>query len=127
MALTPVRVETEHLGNADAYRVTREIPLPYQVLHEVTDSEDELKRTKTHETVAGKLRSQKSLPSKLVHKLNLVHKFNKWRRKVIGNPTGRGPDALNVGARGHAAQREYESHRPGDDDESPRESTDSAV
>jgi hypothetical protein len=25
-----VRVETEHLGNADAYRVTREIPLPYR-------------------------------------------------------------------------------------------------
>lgn len=28
-----VRVENEHLGNADQYRVTREVPLPYSFDH----------------------------------------------------------------------------------------------
>jgi hypothetical protein len=27
----PDRVESEHLGNKDQYRVTREMPLPYRV------------------------------------------------------------------------------------------------
>ncbi|ORX40588.1 hypothetical protein BD324DRAFT_10302 [Kockovaella imperatae] len=35
------RVETEHLGNADAYRVTREIPLPYRRI-EHDSEEDEM-------------------------------------------------------------------------------------
>jgi hypothetical protein len=35
------RLENEHLGNMDQYRITREVPLPY--------SFDEL----SHETVAG--------------------------------------------------------------------------
>lgn len=93
-----------------------------------TDSEDDLKRTKTHETVASKFRGRKTLPFKLVHKINLLHKFKKIRERVVGSPEGRGPDALNVGARGHAAQREYEASRPGDEEQTnPRDSSDSAV
>lgn len=41
--------------------------------------------------------------------------LDKLRNKVLGRSSqGRGPNALNVGARGHAKQREYEAGRPGD-------------
>lgn len=109
------RVETEHLGNADAYRVTREIPLPYAVREQ--DSEDELSRIKTRDSGKG----TRTLPFALVHKLQ------KFKSRVVGRSGGRGPDALNVGPRGHAAQREYESSRPGDSGALPRDSSDSAV
>lgn len=37
-----VRVENEHLGNADQYRVTREVPLPYTFDNgEAPDDSDE--------------------------------------------------------------------------------------
>jgi len=94
------RVETEHLGNADAYRVTREIPLPYR---QAQDSDDDAKgmtkvsvsAAKGHDTITSRLRN--------------------IRQRLVGaEGAGRGPDALNVGARGHAAQREYEARRPGD-------------
>jgi xenotropic and polytropic retrovirus receptor 1 len=35
-----VRLENEHLGNADQYRVTREVPLPYS-FDDAHDSEEE--------------------------------------------------------------------------------------
>lgn len=38
-----VRVENEHLGNVDQYRVTREVPLPYSIeelAHESEGDED---------------------------------------------------------------------------------------
>jgi hypothetical protein len=35
-----IRVENEHLGNADCYRVTRELPLPYE-LHDGDSSDEE--------------------------------------------------------------------------------------
>lgn len=90
------RVETEHLGNADAYRVTREIPLPYRSVKDESEDDD-----------LG--------PSKPEHKdTPLVARLRRMRGKVVGHESGRGPDALNVGARGHAAQREYEARRPGD-------------
>jgi hypothetical protein len=42
-------------------------------------------------------------------------KLKSIRATIVGeSAAGRGPDALNVGARGHAAQREYEARRPGD-------------
>lgn len=42
-------------------------------------------------------------------------KLRHLRATIVGeSAAGRGPDALNVGARGHAAQREYEARRPGD-------------
>lgn len=98
-ALTPVRVETEHLGNADAYRVTREIPLPYRDTKR-SDSDDDLGPSKSREP-------KKATP--------LVAKLKRFREAVVGRDGhGRGLDALNVGARGHAAQREYEARRPGD-------------
>jgi hypothetical protein len=99
------RVETEHLGNADAYRVTREVPLPYRQQNDSDDDPKDMRRVGDH-PVAQKLRQ--------IH-LSLVGK----------DTAGRGPDALNVGARGHAAQREYEARRPGDS--GPRSSDDSAV
>lgn len=36
---------------------------------------------------------------------------------ILNHGSGRGPDELNLGPRGHAGQREYEARRPGDDDE----------
>lgn len=35
-----VRLENEHLGNMDQYRVTREVPLPYAVDDRNRDSDD---------------------------------------------------------------------------------------
>jgi len=35
------RVENEHLGNADQYRVTREVPLPYSFDHTPQDDSDD--------------------------------------------------------------------------------------
>lgn len=97
LKLTPVRVETEHLGNADAYRVTREIPLPYRFTKR-SDSDDDFAAAKS---------PSKSTP--------LMAKLKSIRATIVGeSAAGRGPDALNVGARGHAAQREYEARRPGD-------------
>lgn len=40
----PDRLENEHIGNADQFRVTREVPLPYVFTGEV-DSDDEDRRT----------------------------------------------------------------------------------
>lgn len=86
-----VRLETEHQGNADSYRVTRDIPLPYRRIDPDTDDDD--------------------LTSKPKDRSNL----DKLRAKILGRTThGRGVDALNVGPRGHAKQREYEASRPGD-------------
>lgn len=77
-------------GNADAYRVTREIPLPYRRTEQDSDVDDDFKPAKDS---------------------NLT----KLRQKVLGRTSeGRGANALNVGARGHARQREYEASRPGD-------------
>jgi hypothetical protein len=35
------RLETEHIGNMDQYRVNREIPLPYAFDFEIRDSEED--------------------------------------------------------------------------------------
>ncbi|WVO14281.1 hypothetical protein L204_101913 [Cryptococcus depauperatus] len=96
------RVETEHLGNADAYRVTREIPLPYrQIGH---DSDDEF-----GDITLEKKRSRSHHPHISVN-------LDRLRRGARDNnpAEGRGPDALDVGPRGHFHQREYEARRPGD-------------
>lgn len=54
----PDRLENEHLGNMDQYRITREVPLPYsfdELSHE-TDVGDEDDNVKTRKSV----RSSKS-------------------------------------------------------------------
>ncbi|KAL7418429.1 Xenotropic and polytropic retrovirus receptor 1 [Cryptotrichosporon argae] len=113
------RVETEHLGNADAYRVTREIPLPYRRREfdasGSDDSDDALVRTRTRRSS----RSARTNQSSRSHALSV--RLDRIRSKVLGDAAdvgggsaGRGPDELNVGPRGHAAQREYEASRPGD-------------
>jgi hypothetical protein len=84
------RVETEHLGNSDTYRSDR--PAPVRRL--VTSSDQPNSRN--------------------AHKGVMPVGFYKLERKLVGTEAGRGPDALNVGARGRAATREYESRRPGD-------------
>jgi len=38
---TKVRLENEHLGNMDQYRVTREVPLPYRMDDEKEDDRDD--------------------------------------------------------------------------------------
>lgn len=85
------RVETEHLGNADSYRAVRDVPLPYRKL---TTDDSEMRTA---------------------HKGPVRRKLDELGDKLVGTEAGRGPDALNVGARGRAGQREYEAQRPGDD------------
>lgn len=95
------RVETEHLGNADAYRVTREIPLPYRKTEEEEEDEEDARSTIS----AKRVDSRSAVSSKL----------RRIRENLVGqHASGRGADALNIGPRGHAGQREYEAQRPGD-------------
>jgi hypothetical protein len=57
-SVRPDRLENEHLGNVDQYRITREVPLPYsfdELSHE-TDVGDEDDNVKTRKSV----RSSKS-------------------------------------------------------------------
>ncbi len=35
------RLETEHLGNADTYRITKDVPLPYTIPNRASEDEDE--------------------------------------------------------------------------------------
>ena len=54
----PDRLENEHLGNMDQYRITREVPLPYsfdELQHE-TDAGDE----DDNAHIRGRVRSSKS-------------------------------------------------------------------
>ncbi|KAL1412764.1 Xenotropic and polytropic retrovirus receptor 1 [Vanrija albida] len=98
------RVETEHLGNADAYRVTREIPLPYR---RVDDEGSEDDGGSSRKRVTRRLSTNP-----------IAVKLRKMKHSLVGRATsGRGPDALPVGARGNFAQREYEARRPGDGDD----------
>jgi hypothetical protein len=53
----PDRVESEHIGHADQYRVTRDIPLPYAfdngTPHDNTDDENHEMNDATAGAVAG--------------------------------------------------------------------------
>lgn len=117
-------METEHLGNADAYRVsplfpsvgvmeanvkvTREIPLPYRRVERDSDEEEH----KPPSTLARQITKTNARRGTIS-----VH-LDRIRRELVGeNEAGRGPDAENVGARGHGRQREYEARRPGDSEE----------
>jgi hypothetical protein len=80
------------LGNADAYRVTREIPLPYRRVDNDTEDDDD----------KGPARSAFS-----------IH-LDRIRRGLVGDGKGRGPDALSLGPRGGVLTREYEARRPTD-------------
>lgn len=54
----PDRLENEHLGNMDQYRITREVPLPYSFdeLNHETDAGDEDDNVQTRKS----MRSSKS-------------------------------------------------------------------
>lgn len=95
------RVETEHLGNADAYRVTREVVLPYR-----RDEDDDLDEYAKGKPTSGGLSTLRPAVTET------------WRRirvRLVGHTTtGRVPGTLNVGPMGHAPQREYEARRIGD-------------
>ncbi|WWD19646.1 hypothetical protein CI109_104108 [Kwoniella shandongensis] len=131
------RVETEHLGNADAYRVTREIPLPYRrVNRDSDDDDDEASPEREKITRASSRRSARkstNLVSVQLDKLRrrITSRSSKSNANSISNSNsdsgqnmgshvvinglgGRGPDALDAGPRGHRGQREYEARRPGD-------------
>ena len=119
-------METEHLGNADAYRVsrfakleigqkshvqvTREIPLPYRRIEHDSDEDD--KSPSSHSLVRQITRTKPQKQNSLS-----VH-LDRIRRELVGgHDTGRGVDSENVGPRGHMRQREYEARRPGDGEE----------
>lgn len=77
LADVTVRVETEHLGNADAYRVTREIPLPYRRVGNES-SEDEhvsLVRAQSRRTAGKQFSGQfDRLRTNLVNRRNRAGK-----------------------------------------------------
>lgn len=92
-----VRVETEHLGNADAYRVTREIPLPYRRIEHDSDSDEPLQRTKSSSSARG----------------FSVH-LAKLRKRLVDEGDGADPtDAATTPKTGYK-QRPYEAWRPND-------------
>jgi len=62
-----LRLENEHIGNADQYRVTREIPLPYTIEDRDDDSDDDndeaaSKRVKRRPTWRRRKNSDVQLP-----------------------------------------------------------------
>ncbi|WWD03630.1 hypothetical protein V865_001685 [Kwoniella europaea PYCC6329] len=110
------RVETEHLGNADAYRVTREIPLPYRRINNDSDEDAD-------QEMDGEVQKEKKKNTLSVHLNRLRLRHNIRQRQNTddesstpgqGQGEGRGPDALNAGPRGYRAERDYEARRPGD-------------
>ncbi|WRT70222.1 uncharacterized protein IL334_007217 [Kwoniella shivajii] len=106
------RVETEHLGNADAYRVTREIPLPYRRINNDSDEDHEADDSATGEK--SKINSKRRFTLSIqLDKIRKKMADKKLEREQQGLE-GRGPDALNAGPRGHKPQRDYEARRPGD-------------
>ncbi|KAK7686014.1 hypothetical protein QCA50_010825 [Cerrena zonata] len=54
------RLENEHLGNMDQYRVTREVPLPYSFDDVVQDSDDEEEGRKSNQSARPWRKSQKN-------------------------------------------------------------------
>ena len=58
--MPPVRLENEHLGNMDQYRVTREVPLPYSFDEAVQDSDDEEEGRKSHSSTRPWRKAQKT-------------------------------------------------------------------
>ena len=89
-----VRVETEHLGNADAYRVTREIPLPYRRI-EPDSEEDDM-------TATRKSKPQGALGIRL----------QRLKSEILGHDSKKDmDDAGREGGRKHTAQRDYEAGR----------------
>jgi xenotropic and polytropic retrovirus receptor 1 len=56
--LPPDRLENEHLGNMDQYRITREVPLPFTV-EEVHDDGDESEDANDKASRKGKLRRKR--------------------------------------------------------------------
>ena len=87
----PVRVETEHLGNADAYRVTREIPLPYRRIEPDSDEDD----------IGPRRRKQGALSIKL----------DKLKREIMGHNGDTPGDAITESEGTRLAQRDYEAGR----------------
>ena len=47
-----MRLENEHLGNVDQYRVTREVPLPYSYDAPSHDSDDD-EDARTHKSISS--------------------------------------------------------------------------
>ena len=92
-----VRVETEHLGNADAYRVTREIPLPYRRIDHDSDSDEPLQRTKSSTSTHG-------------ISLHLA----KLRRRREDPGDGKVQEAASPKGGSGYRQRQYEAWRPKD-------------
>ncbi|WWC64582.1 uncharacterized protein I303_107193 [Kwoniella dejecticola CBS 10117] len=143
------RVETEHLGNADAYRVTREIPLPYRRINNDSDEDGDGEMEDRKSIYDKEKYKKRNMLSYQLDKLKSRHSIknkNNTSTQTQGNggvtssgtpngissPSegiaeeeeeegeGRGPDALNAGPRGHEPQREYEASRPGDYGRTPR-------
>jgi len=92
-----VRVETEHLGNADAYRVTREIPLPYRRIEHDSDSDEPLQRTKSSTKSQG-----------------ISLHLSKLRRRLEDPGNGKPEEVASPKPGSGYRQRQYEAWRPKD-------------
>lgn len=53
-----VRLENEHIGNIDQYRITREVPLPYQDRYKVDDEGDDEGEDDGEGQLAGRARAR---------------------------------------------------------------------
>ena len=90
-------METEHLGNADAYRVTREVPLPYRRVEHDSDSDEPLQRTKSS-TQTGSV------------SLHLA----KLRQRFEASGDAKPEEAAAPQSKSGYRQRQYEAWRPKD-------------
>lgn len=118
-----VRVETEHLGNADAYRVTREIPLPYRNLDLESEDEAEGKSLKQRNPVKSRWKA-------ILHRLKdggpaggASHGHNASSEETGSAGRGQEESETEHGTTQPAAQgqaiarartREYEARQPGE-------------
>lgn len=90
-------METEHLGNADAYRVTREIPLPYRRIEHDSDSDEPLQRTKSSTSTRG-----------------ISLHLSKLRRRLEDPGDGKVEEAAGPKSGSGYRSRQYEAWRPKD-------------
>ena len=74
--------------------------MPYRRVDRDTDEDEDEKE-------ASRRRARSKPKTISVH-------LDRIKRDLVGQERGRGPDELNVGPRGRAAQREYEARRPSD-------------
>ena len=112
-------METEHLGNADAYRVTREIPLPYRNLDPDSDEDADGKSLKKVNPVKARWRAVLDrMRDASGHEHDHDHQHQQEQAHngaaEMDAENGREDDEHDQAKLARARTREYEARRPGE-------------